>query len=94
MNAEWFDERLHTGYHQRFEVTRTLRRQRTHYQDLVIFETPTFGRVLALDGIVQTTEADEFFYHEMLTHPAILAHGEVRNVLIIVGGMAARWKRR
>lgn len=86
MSAEWFDERLHTGYHQRFEVTRTLHHQRTRYQDLVIFETPTFGRVFALDGIVQTTEADEFFYHEMLTHPPILAHGDVRKVLIIGGG--------
>ncbi len=86
MIAEWFDERLHTGYHQRFEVTRTLHHRKTGHQELVIFETPVFGRVLALDGIVQTTEADEFFYHEMLAHPPILAHGEVRNVLIVGGG--------
>ncbi|MCZ6481978.1 MAG: polyamine aminopropyltransferase, partial [Alphaproteobacteria bacterium] len=65
MSPEWFHERLHTGYQQGFEVTRTLHRQKTKFQELVIFDTPTFGRVLVLDGIVQTTEADEYFYHEM-----------------------------
>jgi spermidine synthase len=50
-----------------------------------IFENPTHGRVLCLDGIVQTTEADEFIYHEMLVHPAMFAHGGVREVLIIGG---------
>ena len=44
------------------------------------------GRVLTLDGIIQTSEHDEFIYHEMLTHTPILAHGIVRSVLIIGGG--------
>ncbi|MDT4837327.1 Polyamine aminopropyltransferase [compost metagenome] len=44
------------------------------------------GRVMALDGVIQTTEADEFIYHEMLTHVPILAHGAVKSVLIIGGG--------
>ena len=52
----------------------------------MIFETPYFGRVLALDGIVQTTENDEHAYHEMLAHVPILAHGKVNSVLIIGGG--------
>lgn len=86
MSPEWFHERLHTGYQQGFEVTRTLHRQKTEFQELVIFDTPTFGRVLVLDGIVQTTEADEYFYHEMLAHPPILAHGAVEDILIIGGG--------
>lgn len=37
----------------------------------VIFENPRMGRVMALDGVIQTTEADEFIYHEMLTHVPI-----------------------
>jgi spermidine synthase len=44
------------------------------------------GRVMALDGVIQTTEADEFIYHEMLTHVPILAHGSAKRVLIIGGG--------
>ena len=58
----------------------------TEHQHLVIFENPRMGRVMALDGVIQTTEADEFVYHEMLAHVPILAHGLARRVLIIGGG--------
>ena len=47
----------------------------TGLQDIEVFENAVFGRVLALDGVVQTTEADEFVYHEMLVHPPMLGHG-------------------
>ena len=61
-------------------------RERTGLQDLVIFESYDWGRVLALDGVVQTTTGDEFCYHEMIVHVPILAHGAAREVLIIGGG--------
>ncbi len=82
----WFDETLHTGCYQRLEITRVLYEGKTGHQGLVIFENPFFGRVLALDGIVQTTERVEFFYHEMLVHVPLLAHGSAKRVLIIGGG--------
>ena len=41
---------------------------------------------MVLDGIVQTTEGDEFIYHEMLAHVPLFAHGSVRRVLIVGGG--------
>jgi len=86
--AAWFDERLHVdrGYAQRFAVKRMLVQDSTRFQSVSIFETEHFGRVLALDGVIQTTEADEFVYHEMLTHVPMLAHGHVRDVLIVGGG--------
>lgn len=86
MTTRWFEEELYPHYGQRFLVTRTLYRKKTPFQKLEIFETPAFGRVLALDGICQTTEKDEFFYHEMMVHPALFAHGRPRKVLIIGGG--------
>ncbi|VTR37756.1 Spermidine synthase [Serratia fonticola] len=55
----------------------------------MIFENPVLGRVMALDGVVQTTERDEFIYHEMMTHVPLLAHGQARKVLIIGGGDGA-----
>ena len=61
-------------------------RKTTAHQDLVIYETSQWGRVMALDGIMQVCERDEFIYHEMLTHVPILAHGNARNVCIIGGG--------
>jgi spermidine synthase len=82
----WFEETYHRHWRQRIEIERVVHRERTAYQDLIIFESADFGRVLVLDGIVQVTERDEFIYHEMLSHVPLMAHGQVRNVLIIGGG--------
>ena len=81
-----YRETLHEDYGQFFKIGKMLHEVRTEHQHLVIFENPRMGRVMALDGAIQTTEADEFIYHEMLTHVPILAHGTARNILIIGGG--------
>ena len=81
-----YQETLYEGYGQRFSMDKLLHEVRTEHQHLVIFENARMGRVMALDGVIQTTEADEFIYHEMLTHVPILAHGSARRVLIIGGG--------
>lgn len=81
-----YQETLYDGYGQRFRMDRLLHEVRTEHQHLVIFENARMGRVMALDGVIQTTEADEFIYHEMLTHVPILAHGLAKRVLIIGGG--------
>ena len=83
-----YQETLYQGYGQRFSIDNMLHEVRTEHQHLVIFENARMGRVMALDGVIQTTEADEFIYHEMLTHVPILAHGAARRVLIIGGGVA------
>jgi spermidine synthase len=83
---DWFEERLHANWRQAIRVKEMLYREQTELQDLVIFESFDWGRVLALDGVVQTTTGDEFCYHEMIVHVPILAHGRAREVLIIGGG--------
>jgi spermidine synthase len=84
--SEWFDETLHDAYLQGFQVSEVLFESKTEHQHLIIFESGSFGRVMALDGIIQTTERDEFIYHEMLAHTPLFAHGNAKNVLIIGGG--------
>lgn len=79
-------EQLYTGYGQSFEVTEQLFTLDTGFQKLAIFTNPLLGRVMTLDGVVQTTEKDEFVYHEMLTHVPLLAHPLPKRVLIIGGG--------
>ncbi len=69
-----------------FVPRRRLLAARTAFQKMEIYETDSYGRVLLLDGLVQTTELDEFFYHEMLVHPAMTAHPRPEDVLIIGGG--------
>jgi spermidine synthase len=84
--SEWYEEAYQAHWHQRFEVERYVYRGRTDHQEVIIFDSPLLGRVLVLDGLVQTTERDEFIYHEMISHVAIMAHGAAREVLIIGGG--------
>ena len=86
MSGDWFDEELHPELRQGLKIDRVLYQSGDGLQDLVVFENPRFGRVLCLDGVVQTTEGDEFVYHEMMTHVPILAHGAAEDVLIVGGG--------
>src|SRR5690606_21174531 len=81
-----FSETLYQGYAQQFDVREVLFENRTEHQHLVIFENDTYGRVMALDGAIQTTSRDEFVYHEMLAHVPLFAHPVPRDVLIIGGG--------
>jgi len=69
-----------------FKASKQLYKQDSPYQKIEVIENEHFGRILLLDGLVQTTEKDEFFYHEMLVHPVFLSHPEPRSVLIIGGG--------
>lgn len=89
----WFTEQLHANYQLRLLVTQTLFQEKTAHQDLVIFENPVMGRILALDGVIQTTEGDEFIYHEMLAHVPILAHGRAKRVLVVGGGDGGMLRR-
>lgn len=82
-------ETLHDQFGQYFAVDNVLYHEKTDHRDLIIFENAAFGRVMALDGVVQTTERDEFIYHEMMTHVPLLAHGHAKHVLIIGGGDGA-----
>lgn len=81
-----YSETLHKGYGQAFDVEEVLFEQQTDSWHLIIFRNSIYGTVMALDGIIQTTERDEFVYHEMLTHVPLIAHGSAKRVLIIGGG--------
>ncbi len=82
----WTVETLHDEYAQALREDAVFYDSETEHQRLRVFENGRFGRVLTLDGVVQTTEGDEFMYHEMLAHVPILAHGAARRVLVIGGG--------
>ena len=83
---EWSEETLHDGLRIKIRIDELLFDSKTGHQRLQLFESKAFGRVLTLDSVVQTTESDEFIYHEMMAHVPILAHGKARRVLIIGGG--------
>ena len=83
---KWYKETLHENVRVEYRMDSILFQDKTEFQDMVLFENKTFGKMLALDGVIQTTQKDEPCYHEMLTHTPILAHGAVKSVLIIGGG--------
>lgn len=58
----------------------------SEYQRIDVFQSPAFGRFVALDGDVIFSEADEFIYNEMVTHVPMAVHPNVKKVLIIGGG--------
>ena len=82
----WLNETLYPGWGQRFRIVRELARVQSAFQDIVIFESESHGRVMVLDGIIQITEGDEFVYQEMLAHVPLIAHGAAKRVLIIGAG--------
>ena len=84
--TDWIEETLHPDFRFKMKVERVLFEGRSENQHVAVVENKMFGRTLYLDGVLQTSERDEFIYHEMLTHVPILGHGGVRDLLIIGGG--------
>jgi spermidine synthase len=86
MTDIWLNETLYPDWGQRFRVKRELAHVQSAFQDIVVFESFTHGRVMVLDGCIQITERDEFIYQEMIAHVPLLAHGAAERVLIIGAG--------
>ena len=82
----WFSEFHTPDVKHSIRVTRHLYSKRSEYQQIDIFDTPEFGRVLSLDGNVMLTERDEFIYDEMITHVPMAVHPNIRDVLVIGAG--------
>jgi spermidine synthase len=87
VNDELFRERdPFSPINYTYKINSVLYSGRSTYQEMQVLDSPEFGRILVLDGVVQLTERDEFFYHEMLAHVALHAHMNPEDVLIIGGG--------
>jgi spermidine synthase len=82
----WFTEFHSPGAGFTVQVKQILFTGRSSFQDIAVFDTEDYGHMLVLDGAVQTTERDEFVYHEMLVHVPLSAHSHPRRVLIVGGG--------
>lgn len=72
---------------------RLVHTQRSEFQLVEVFDHPHFGRMLVLDGLIQTSERDEFCYHEMLVHPAMLSVPSPERSLVIGGGDGGTLRR-
>lgn len=82
----WFTEKQTERFGITAKIKRTLHTEQTPYQKLDMLETEEFGNMLTLDGMVMTTERDEFVYHEMVAHVPLFTHPNPRRVLVVGGG--------
>jgi spermidine synthase len=88
-SEEWFIDLTHRFDLTGFRRERVVASGRTGFQTFEIFENRLWGRMLILDGRLQSAEVDEFIYHEALVQPAMLAHPDPQRVLVMGGGEGA-----
>jgi spermidine synthase len=89
INPSWFQEYLTPGLLQSVAVRETVFSGKTIFQKVEVLDTLSFGRCLILDGKTQSSESDEFIYHEALVHPALVTHPNPVTVFIAGGGEGA-----
>jgi spermidine synthase len=85
----WLHDKINKDFIQMYHLDEVLYDGRTDYQSVKIVRSSSFGLCLVLDGKIQSSEADEFIYHETLVHPTMLLHPEPRKVFIAGGGEGA-----
>ena len=82
----WFTENYCPDARFSMRVERQVYSAKSRFQQIDVYDTPAFGRVLVLDGCLMLTEKDEFIYHEMIVHPAMAVKPDIKSVLVIGGG--------
>lgn len=85
--SEWFTEQV-PGAESAFslKIKQKLHEEQSPFQHLEIYETETFGNLMVIDGCTMVSTRDNFFYHEMMSHPVLFTHPDPKRVWIIGGG--------
>jgi spermidine synthase len=87
---KWFFETTTSVEGHMHAIVRTMVEAQTKFQHVEIMETASYGKALVLDGRIQSSQADEFIYHEALVHPGMLAaENKPESGLVIGGGEGA-----
>ncbi|KAK3002155.1 hypothetical protein RJ639_021195, partial [Escallonia herrerae] len=85
-NTAYFNNPMWPGEAHSLKVEKVLYKEKSLYQEILVFESSAYGKVLVLDGIVQLTEKDECAYQEMITHLPLCSIKSPKNVLVVGGG--------
>lgn len=87
LDANWFTEIVPaSGSAFSLKIKQKLHAEQSDFQYLEIYETETFGNLMVIDGCTMVSTRDNFFYHEMMSHPALFSHPDPKTVWIIGGG--------
>ncbi len=82
----WYYEDYEDGVKLGLAAKEVLFRGQSDFQTVDVIETEAYGRMLLLDGLVMTTDQDEFVYHELISHIPALNHKKPERVVVIGGG--------
>lgn len=85
----WFHDSINPDFVQMHRIRNVAHSGKTRFQSVAVVESCHFGTCLILDGKLQSSQKDEFIYHEALVHPAMIWHDSPRSVLIAGGGEGA-----
>lgn len=86
-DAQWFTEKhAYSGSSIGFRISARLHAEQTPFQSIEIYDTTDWGKLMAIDGCMMVTTRDNFFYHEMMSHPALFTHADPKCVVVIGGG--------
>jgi spermidine synthase len=88
-SCKWFLDFLNPDEGHMHGIKTILFAKQTKYQEVEIMDTGSYGRCLVLDGKIQSSEHDEFIYHEALVHPAMISHPDPKRIFIVGGGEGA-----
>ncbi len=86
-SRHWFTEHeefMHSAFS--LQIREKLHGEQSPYQHIEIYATESFGNLMVIDGCIMLTSKDNFFYHEMISHPALFIHAAPKEVWIIGGG--------
>jgi spermidine synthase len=86
IEGDWFHETVGDRVGQIVKVGKTILSEKTPFQQIDVYETDQFGRILVLDGALNVAQEEEFIYHEMLAHVPMFIHPGVERLLVIGGG--------
>jgi spermidine synthase len=85
--SQWFTEQVPAaGSAFSLKIKQKVHEEQSEFQHLEIYETETFGYLMVIDGCTMVSTRDNFFYHEMMSHPALYTHPNPKRVWIIGGG--------
>ena len=82
----WLEEFESNGFKASYKINDIIYSEKSKFQEISIVDSEMFGKILVLDGIVQTTALDGHIYNEMISHIPILTHSNPKNILVIGGG--------
>lgn len=88
-DGNWFVEWFSKGEFHAHKISHFIASSKTKFQEVTLFDTPAFGKCLVIDAETQSTQSDEYIYHESLVCPAVIAHPSPKTALMLGGGEGA-----